>query len=62
MTACKLTRVWIVKACEYGLAGARTIYLANYFAPEINKESSGNTIAYQFDPDGCIERDSFARR
>ena len=54
MTACKLTKSLDSKACEYSIAGARTIYLAIFFAPELNKESSGNTIAYQFDPDGYI--------
>jgi hypothetical protein len=62
MGNCKLTKSLDNKACEYAIAGARAVYLANYFAPIEYIPPAGeevyappvNAIAYQYNADGYI--------
>lgn len=56
MAGCKLTRSLDNKACEYAIAGARAIYLANYHAPVEGEAAVANAIAYQYDADGYISK------
>jgi hypothetical protein len=50
------------RACEYAIAGARAVYLANFYGPIPYVEPTGggnptppvNAIAYQYDTDGYI--------
>ncbi len=54
MAGCKLTKSLDNKACEYAIAGAKAIYLANFYAPVEGEAAVTNAIAYQFDTDGYI--------
>lgn len=54
MAGCKLTKSLDNKACEYAIAGARAIYLANHFAPIEGDAPVENAIAYEYDTDGYI--------
>lgn len=56
MPGCKLTKSLDNKACEYAVAGARALYLANYYGPVEGAAAVANTIAYQTDTDGYIDK------
>lgn len=58
MANCKLTKSLDNKVCEYAVAGARDLYLANYF-PSVTvtvapAEPAANAITYVKDVDGYI--------
>lgn len=55
MAGCKLTKSLDNKVCEYAVAGARALFLANHFAPVAGDAPVANAIAYKFDADGYIE-------
>lgn len=58
MANCKLTKSLDNKQCEYAIAGARDLYLANYFGANIVTEAPvsplPNAITYVVDTDGYI--------
>ncbi len=54
MAGCKLTKSLDNKACKYSIAGARAVYLANFYTPVEGDAATANAIAYQFDDDGYI--------
>jgi hypothetical protein len=55
MAGCKLTKSLDGKLCEYAIAGARALYIANYFPPTIYSTATPtNAIAYEFDEDGYL--------
>lgn len=54
MAGCKLTKSLDNKACEYAIAGARAVYLANFYTPVEGDAATANAIAYQYDADGYI--------
>lgn len=54
MAGCKLTKSLDNKLCLYAIAGARAVYLANYFGPAIGTASADNVITYTIDTDGYI--------
>jgi hypothetical protein len=56
MAGCKLTKSLDNKACEYAIAGARAIYLANFHTPVEGEAAVDNAIAYQYDADGYISK------
>ena len=53
--ACKLTKSLDNKLCEYAVAGARGLYLGNYYGPVEGAEAVANAIAYQTDADGFVD-------
>jgi hypothetical protein len=55
MAGCKLTKCLNNNTCEYAIAGARALYLANYYSPVLGSTSVANAIAYNFDTDGYID-------
>lgn len=55
MPNCKLTRSLDNKACSYSLAGARALYLANFFPPVEGDASVEDAIAYKAGADKYIE-------
>jgi len=55
MSGCKLTKSLDNKACDYAVAGARALYLANFHGAVDGEESVANAIAYQADSDGYID-------
>lgn len=52
--ACKLTKSINGKVCAYEVAGARAVYLANYYPPVVGAASVEGKIAYTIDADGYI--------
>jgi len=56
MPGCKLTKSLDNKECAYAVAGARALYLANYYGPVEGAEAVANAIAYQTDTDGYIDK------
>ena len=52
--ACKLTKSIDGKVCAYEVAGARAVYLANYYPPVIGAAIVAGKIAYTIDTDGII--------
>lgn len=58
MANCKLTKSLDNKVCEYAIAGARDLYLANYYGANIVTEAPvepvPNAITYVVDTDGYI--------
>lgn len=52
--ACKLTKSLDNKNCEYAVAGARDLFLANYYPPVVGAASVAGAIAYTYDTDGYI--------
>lgn len=54
MAGCKLTKNLGNKTCGYALAGARAIYLANFYTAVGGTARVPNAIAYEFAPDGTI--------
>jgi len=54
MAGCKLTGSLDNKACEYAIAGARAVYLANFHLPVYGSAAVDNAIAYRYDADGYI--------
>lgn len=58
MANCKLTKSLDNKVCEYAIAGARDLFLANFYAPiiatEAPTEPAANAITYVVDTDGYI--------
>lgn len=52
--ACKLTKSINGKVCKYEVAGARAVYLANYYPPVVGAASVAGKIAYTIDEDGII--------
>lgn len=59
MAGCKLTKSLNNKLCEYAVAGASDLYLANYYAPVVSTgaevpTAQENAIVYQTDADGYI--------
>ena len=54
MASCKLTKSLDNKACEYAIAGARAVYLANFYSPVTGDAAVANAIAYEYDADGYI--------
>lgn len=58
MANCKLTKSLDNKVCEYAIAGARDLYLANYYGANIvttaPAEPVANAITYVVDTDGYI--------
>lgn len=55
MAGCKLTKSLDNKVCEYAIAGARALYLANYYGPVAGAAAVANAIAYQTDTDGYVD-------
>lgn len=55
MAGCKLTKSLNNKLCEYAVAGASDLYLANYYPPVVGAAVVVNAIAYETDADGYIE-------
>ena len=56
MASCKLTKSLDNKACEYAIAGAQALYLANYHAPVEGESALENAIAYQIGTDGFVDK------
>lgn len=56
MANCKLTKSLDNKFCEYAIAGARAIYVANFFGPTVGAVAAANAIAYQTDEDGYVDK------
>lgn len=56
MAGCKLTKSLDNKACEYAIAGARALYLANYHAPAEGETAVEGAITYQTGADGTIDK------
>jgi hypothetical protein len=56
MASCKLTKSLDNKACEYAIAGANTLYLANYYPPVEGTDALANAIVYKYDDDGYISQ------
>jgi hypothetical protein len=54
MAGCKLTQSLENKACEYKVAGASQIFLANFYPMRIGKDAGDHNIAYEVDADGYI--------
>lgn len=59
MAGCKLTKSLNDKLCEYAVAGASDLYLANYYPPVIATgaeapTAQANTIVYKLDDDGYV--------
>lgn len=58
MANCKLTKSLDNKVCEYAIAGARDLYLANFYAPVFvtdgSAQPSDNAISYVTDVAGYI--------
>lgn len=54
MAGCKLTKSLNNKNCEYAVAGASDLYLANWYPPVEGTAAVENAIAYQTDTDGYI--------
>lgn len=54
MAKCKLTKSLDNKICEYAVAGARDVYLANWYGPAEGDEAKDNAIVYKRDTDGYI--------
>lgn len=54
MAGCKLTKSLDNKACEYAIAGARAVYLANFYTPVEGEAAVENAIAYEYNADGYI--------
>jgi hypothetical protein len=54
MAGCKLTRSLDSKICNYAIAGARNIWLANFYSPVDGASQVDNAIAYQTDADGYV--------
>lgn len=52
--ACKLTKSINGKVCAYEVAGARAVYLANYYPPVVGAASVPDKIAYTIGEDGII--------
>lgn len=52
--SCKLTKSIDGKICAYEVAGARAVYLANYYPPVAGSASVDGFIAYTIDSDGFI--------
>ena len=55
MPGCKLTKSLDNKACDYAVAGARALYLANWFTPVAGAAAVEDFIAYQTDTDGYVD-------
>lgn len=55
MPGCKLTKSLDNKECAYAVAGARALYLANYYGAVEGAAAVENQIAYQTDTDGYID-------
>lgn len=55
MPGCKLTKSLDNKACEYAVAGARALYLANFYGPVVGAALVENQIAYTVDVDGYVD-------
>lgn len=54
MAGCKLTKSLDNKLCLYAIAGARAVYLANFYGAVEGAATVANQIAYEFDEDGYI--------
>lgn len=54
MANCKLTTSVNGTTCAYAVAGARKIYLANYFPPSAVTVATEGQIGYTFDTDGKL--------
>lgn len=54
MAGCKLTKSLEDKACRYSVAGARALYLANYYPPTEDTTATDNVIKYTRNSDGLI--------
>ena len=59
MAGCKLTKSLNNKLCEYAVAGASDLYLANYYPPVISTgadtpTAQANAIVYKTDADGYL--------
>jgi len=54
MGGCKLTKSLDNKLCIYALAGARGVFLANYYGPVTGAVAVPNQIAYTIDTDGYV--------
>lgn len=55
MAGCKLTGNLENKECKYVVAGARAIYLANFYGATVSATAVANAIAYQTDTDGYVD-------
>jgi len=56
MPGCKLTKSLDNKVCEYAVAGARALYLANYYGAVTGATAVANAIAYTVDTDGYVDK------
>lgn len=56
MSGCKLAQNLGSKTCQYAVAGARALYLANYHRATVGADAVENAIAYQTDKDGYIDK------
>jgi hypothetical protein len=54
MATCKLTKSINEAKCDYSIAGAQALYLANYFPPSDTTEAAAGQIGYTIDTDGYI--------
>lgn len=53
---CKLTKSLDNKECKYAIAGARALYLANFFGPTEGATAVENAIAYTIGTDGYVDK------
>lgn len=56
MNGCKMTQNVGGKVCQYAVAGARALYLANYYGATVGAAAVENAIAYQTDKDGYVDK------
>ena len=54
MTNCKITKSVNSSICSYSVAGARKLYLANFYGPVEGEAAVDGQIAYEFDVDGYV--------
>lgn len=54
--SCKLTKSLDNKVCEYAVAGARALYLANYFGMTDGEDAVEDAIAYTIGTDGYVDK------
>lgn len=53
---CKLTKSLDNKECKYAIAGARALYLANFFGPTEGDTAVENAIVYTIGTDGYVDK------
>lgn len=53
--ACKLTKSLTNEVCEYAVAGASAVYLANWYPPITGATATANAIAYTIATEGLVD-------